>query len=285
MKSLLPSQPHHLPETLRHYVGVMSKRRRLKTPPPYSPANLSTTPLPPPTPTTQPKEESYPSTVSRSRIRRSLTPSLISGDWRPLDVPRSELSLPLTLPTGQTFRWRRTGHSQFTGVVGPHLLSLRHADEDPLGRVSFFLHDSSSSVSAAAPSALSDYLNIHISLADLWRGFAAADPRFADLSSRFDGGARVLRQDPAECVLQFLCSSNNNIARIEKMVGVLSSFGDYLGTVGGFHFHEFPTLERLSTVSEQQLREAGFGYRYIFLQGSLFDYRLESFCSDNDSYL
>lgn len=49
------------------------------------------------------------------------------------------------------------------------------------------------------------------------------------------------------------------------MVGVLSSFGEYLGTVGGFEFHEFPSLERLSLVTEQQLREAGFGYRFAFI--------------------
>lgn len=272
---MFSSSSHNLSDLLRPHGGVMSKHRRLNSPPPSSPATISTTPLPPTSPRTPLKEDSN-SVVSGSRARRSLTPSLLpsaalaGGDWQPLGIPKSELSLPLTLPTGQTFRWRRTGHSQFTGVVGPHLLSLRHADGDPLGCVSFLIHDSSlSSHVTAVPSALSDYLNLRISLTDLWRGFAAADPRFADLSRRFDGGARVLRQDPLECVLQFLCSSNNNIARIEKMVGVLSSFGEYLGTVGGFHFHEFPTLERLSAVSEQQLREAGFGYRAKYIVGAI----------------
>ncbi|XP_020594650.1 N-glycosylase/DNA lyase OGG1-like, partial [Phalaenopsis equestris] len=244
----------------------MSQRRRLKTTPPPTPVNFSITPLSPLHPTTPPKEESSSSTSFRSRTQRSLTPSLLDlaalddGDWHTLGLSRSELSLLHTLPTGQTFRWRRTGPSQFTGVVGPYLLSLKHADgdDDPSGRIHFFLHNSSDAASTRA--ALSDYLNVEISLTALWRGFSAADPRFDEIARRFDGGARVLRQDPVECVFQFLCSSNNNIARIEKMVGVLSSFGEHLGTVGGFHFHEFPTLERLSAVTEQQLREAGFGY-------------------------
>ena len=101
-----------------------------------------------------------------------------------------------------------------------------------------------------------------VSLADLWRQFAAADERFAEVSARLGGGgARVLRQDPVECVFQFLCSSNNNIARIEKMVWTLAGYGERLGEVGGFVFHRFPTIERLARVSEQELREAGFGYR------------------------
>lgn len=45
------------------------------------------------------------------------------------------------------------------------------------------------------------------------------------------------------------------------MVGFVSSLGDYLGTVEGFEFHQFPSLERLAMVSEDELREAGFGYR------------------------
>ncbi|PKA46962.1 N-glycosylase/DNA lyase OGG1 [Apostasia shenzhenica] len=229
-------------------------------------------PLSPPKPL---KKDPNFSAASRAKVRISLGPSLLpqagvaGDDWHPLDVPRSELSLPLTLPTGQTFRWRQTGPSQFTGVIGSHLVSLKHDDRDACGGVSFFLHASSSfcssSSTSAARSAIWDYLNLDISLGEMWRGFALADRRFDELSRRFGGGARVLRQDPVECVMQFLCSSNNNIARIDKMVGVLSSFGEYLGTVGGYPFHEFPSLERLSVVSEQQLRDSGFGYRAKYI--------------------
>uniref|UniRef100_A0A0D3F6A3 non-specific serine/threonine protein kinase n=1 Tax=Oryza barthii TaxID=65489 RepID=A0A0D3F6A3_9ORYZ len=82
------------------------------------------------------------------------------------------------------------------------------------------------------------------------------------------GGARVLRQDPVECVFQFLCSSNNNIARIEKMVWALAGYGERLGEVGGYQFHQFPTIERLTRVSEQELRDAGFGYRAKYIVGT-----------------
>lgn len=73
-----------------------------------------------------------------------------------------------------------------------------------------------------------------------------------------------MRQDPVECVFQFLCSSNNNIKRIEKMVSVLESHGKHLGSVGGFEFYEFPSIERLASITETELREAGFGYRSDF---------------------
>uniref|UniRef100_A0A0E0CLV3 non-specific serine/threonine protein kinase n=1 Tax=Oryza meridionalis TaxID=40149 RepID=A0A0E0CLV3_9ORYZ len=196
------------------------------------------------------------------------------GEWHPLPLSAADLSLPLTLPTGQTFLWRRTSLSplRFTGAVGPHLVSLSHLPSSD-GRLAFLLHNnggsSSSSVPAAARAALSDYLNAAVPLADLWRRFAAADARFAEVAARLGGGgARVLRQDPVECVFQFLCSSNNNIARIEKMVWALAGYGERLGEVGGYQFHQFPTIERLARVSEQELRDAGFGYRAKYIVGT-----------------
>ena len=47
------------------------------------------------------------------------------------------------------------------------------------------------------------------------------------------------------------------------MVDFVSSLGLYLGEVEGFEFHQFPSLERLSRVSEDELRKAGFGYRWV----------------------
>ena len=103
-----------------------------------------------------------------------------------------------------------------------------------------------------------------ISLSEMWEVFKASDSRFAELA-QYLGGARVLRQDPLECLIQFLCSSNNNIGRITKMVDFVSSLGNYLGSVGGFDFYEFPSLDRLSMVSVEDFREAGFGYRFNVL--------------------
>ena len=42
--------------------------------------------------------------------------------WTSLGVSRRELSLDYTLPTGQTFRWRRTGSGEYTGVIGTRVV-------------------------------------------------------------------------------------------------------------------------------------------------------------------
>ncbi|MCI12280.1 N-glycosylase/DNA lyase OGG1-like, partial [Trifolium medium] len=53
------------------------------------------------------------------------------------------------------------------------------------------------------------------------------------------------------------------------MVEYVSSLGNFLGHVEGFDFHAFPTLQQLSLVSEQQLRNAGFGYRAKYIVGTV----------------
>ncbi|KAL6899789.1 hypothetical protein ACP4OV_006447 [Aristida adscensionis] len=246
-------------------------------PPPLPPSPRQLSSTPPPTRVAETPKSGTPDHHDPPPARRRLPLTAANGDeaqeeWHPLPLSAADLSLHLTLPTGQTFLWRRTSLSplRFTGAVGPHLLSLSHL---PDGRLAFLLHAGgggrpASSVPAAR-GALCDYLNAAVPLADLWRQFAAADERFAEVAARLGGGgARVLRQDPVECVFQFLCSSNNNIARIEKMVWTLAGYGERLGEVGGFVFHQFPTTERLARVSEQELREAGFGYRAKYIVGT-----------------
>lgn len=155
-------------------------------------------------------------------------------------------------------------------------MSLKHLQN---GEVAYFFHNGGESESegdgvVAVDDAngklalLLEFLNVGICLAELLDGFAASDQRFAELVPVL-AGARVLRQDPLECLVQFLCSSNNNIGRITRMVDYISSLGDYVGSVEGFPFYQFPSLERLAMVSEQELREAGFGYRAKYIVGTV----------------
>ncbi|KAL6077935.1 8-oxoguanine glycosylase ogg1 [Balamuthia mandrillaris] len=94
---------------------------------------------------------------------------------------------------------------------------------------------------------------------------------FRDIGPRFYG-LRLLRQDPLECLVSFICSQNNNIGRIMKMVEALCKeygdcliAGDHKANSTGMPFHAFPTLQQLCDVSESRLRELGFGYRARYI--------------------
>ncbi|VDP02140.1 unnamed protein product [Soboliphyme baturini] len=88
-------------------------------------------------------------------------------------------------------------------------------------------------------------------------------------------GIRVIRQDPVECLFSFICSSNNNIARISGMVArMCERFGEEVEVSGvavedrneRAKFYDFPTVDRLAQQDVADiLTQLGFGYRAKFV--------------------
>lgn len=118
---------------------------------------------------------------------------------------------------------------------------------------------------------LRDLFALWVPLGELHARFSALDGRYAQLHEHLPG-ARVMRQDPLECLVSFICSSNNNIQRISQMVDALcEELGEPLYPEPGVpnedlpkgtpFFRSFPTLNSLKHISEQRLRELGLGYR------------------------
>ena len=102
---------------------------------------------------------------------------------------------------------------------------------------------------------ISNYFQLSISSRELVHEWLKQD-----LDIDMDG-VRILRQDPLETLLAFICSSNNNISRISKMMNQLCRhYGNLLGSYRGHEHHTLPTLESLSG-EEETLRGLALGYR------------------------
>ena len=72
---------------------------------------------------------------------------------------------------------------------------------------------------------------------------------------------KILRQDPWECLISFICSSNSNIKRISKNIEDISiEFGNKI-TFNGKDRYSFPSAITLSNTTEQKLRNLGLGFR------------------------
>lgn len=114
---------------------------------------------------------------------------------------------------------------------------------------------------------LKHYLNLEPDLTALYEQWSASDKNFAKKAPRFTG-VRILKQDAWEALIGFICSSNNNIARISQMVHKLCiHYGPLLGHVDDEPYHDFPQPNALAQAGvEETLRALGFGYRakYIY---------------------
>ena len=164
------------------------------------------------------------------------------------------LDLPLTLTCGQAFRWRQDLGSTWSGVGGGAELRVASDDEalhfevrgaDP-GRealVRYFRldeHPESHLVHAAG-------------LRDI--------PGFTELL-----GMRLLRQEPWETLVSFICSAASNVRKISGGVeGMAARWGE---PIPGSDRRAFPSPERLARVRERDLRSLGIGFRAPYVLGT-----------------
>jgi N-glycosylase/DNA lyase len=74
-------------------------------------------------------------------------------------------------------------------------------------------------------------------------------------------GLRILRQDPWECLIAYICATYKNIPAIKQMLfNIAKNFGEKK-VLDGYMFYTFPTAEKLAKTNLKELAECGLGYR------------------------
>ncbi|KAJ3568639.1 hypothetical protein NP233_g5580 [Leucocoprinus birnbaumii] len=203
-----------------------------------------------------------------------------------LHIPTAQLNLAAVLKCGQSFRWSilplpttESGPThEYRLCLRDRVVCLRQAPDTLFYRAAF--PDPQPAPNDLAKrdietvAWLKDYFQLDIDLVRLYDQWSERDKVFARFRDRFTG-IRILKQDPWENVVSFICSSNNNISRITKMVqGLCNHYSPPLLSLPDpsspdllLPYHPFPPPSRLSqTDVSSTLRALGFGYRAEFIQ-------------------
>ena len=166
-----------------------------------------------------------------------------------LHISPDELNLTHTLTPGQAFRWKEDEQGRWTGVVGRRVVTLWREGNNlnyevvPKGDAGF----------------VEDYFRLDVKLEDVYREFRQADETLARAIGRFKG-LRVLRQDPEETLLSYICSTANSVTRITNSVEQLSK--RYGERIAGTEHYSFPTVEALAKAGPDELaKTCGLGFR------------------------
>ncbi|KAG9295997.1 hypothetical protein G9A89_011849 [Geosiphon pyriformis] len=199
--------------------------------------------------------------------------------WRCLQTAPEELRLDTTLKCGQSFRWKLSGEDEWSCAFKGRLVTLRQTQTSVLFRTYPSHSKSFSSNSPKKQTAhqiqqdldrmqtfLTEYFQLHLKLTECYERWSAADQNFAKVARQFQG-IRMLRQDPVENLICFICSSNNNISRISQMIEKLCrTYGNKVYTLNGEDYYDFPTLEKLAQSNvDDELKKLGFGYRAKYI--------------------
>lgn len=195
-------------------------------------------------------------------------------------------------------RWRKSGDDEWSCALHGRILSLRQDQSYLYYRAVFPASiDAPPTPPASAPPStvelddddteafLQHYLNLGPNLTGLYEQWSTADLNFKKKAPKFTG-VRILKQDAWEALVGFICSSNNNIARISQMVlhykpamitrkltEVLDQmeklcvhYGPLIGHIDSQPYYDMPSPASLTHPKvEAHLRELGFGYRAKYL--------------------
>ena len=149
-----------------------------------------------------------------------------------------------TINSGQVFLWKKI-NSKWYGINGKKTLIL----EDKLDVKSreihnFFRYDD-------------DFQKIKKQL--------SKDNVMKKAISNFPG-MRILRQDPFQCYISFIVSSNSNIPNIQTRLQKLSQRFGERKMIDGMEFFLFPKPEKLANASIADIAKCGLGYRTKYVK-------------------
>ena len=166
-----------------------------------------------------------------------------------------------SLESGQAHRWaypKDGDDGWYTGVVRGNLVRIRQTDD----RVEF--RCAPSDEAAFAPR-LAEYFRFDDDISKIY-DVINQDERVAAMVRQYPG-LRVLRTEPWECLVAFICSATSNIPRIhQNMESISRAFGSPV-SLNGWTRHTFPTPADLAEAGEAELRRLGLGFRapYVHL--------------------
>ncbi len=176
-------------------------------------------------------------------------------NWRAIRLSRT-FDLESSLESGQAFRWRRMEDADFgryyEGVAFGNLIHVRQEESSVSFRSSPGPNDSIGTL-------LEDFLGLSHDIDAICEELSA-DHIVAAAMAEYPG-MRILRQEPWECLVSFICSANNNIARISRNVeDIATEFGE---SIYGSDTQRkaFPSPSVIADAGEGALRELGLGFR------------------------
>ncbi len=211
-----------------------------------------------------------------------------------VSFPGRDYDLAATLSSGQAFRWRQVGDA-WEGIISGHHFRLRQTP----AAITAELLGASSTASTPDPTHASrithhahHFLQLDTDLPAILATFPDDEPMRASIAAC--RGLRLLRQEPWECLVSFICSSTKQIVQIQQIIALLCErFGEPIPVaanvrrlhsslrpetpdlrpnakseppyVGCYPAFAFPTAARLAACSEAELRTCKMGFRAPYI--------------------
>jgi N-glycosylase/DNA lyase len=153
--------------------------------------------------------------------------------------------LDVTLCCGQVFRWDKIGEWWY-GVAGKKVFKIRQLGE----KVEF---------ANIEWKFVENYFGLNVDLENI--NAQVNKDEHIEKALKAYWGLRLIRQDPWECLISYICATYKSIPAIKHM---LNNMAQKFGKKINFEeraFYTFPECKTLAGATEQELAACGLGYR------------------------
>ncbi len=156
-----------------------------------------------------------------------------------------KINLENTINSGQVFLWKRNQNNWY-GINGKDVLRINNS-----GKIKSFSKQKI------------DYFREKDNLKEILTTISK-DKTTKQAVKKYLG-LRLLRQDPFQCFISFIVSSNSNIQKIKTCLeNICKNFGEKV-LFENKEFFLFPQPKNLASASIQEIRNCGTGYRSNFI--------------------
>ena len=160
-------------------------------------------------------------------------------------VDYCKINLENTINSGQVFLWKQHQNNWF-GVNGQDVLRITDS-----GKIKSYAKQKI------------DFLREKDNLEEILR-MISKDKTTRQAVKKYLG-MRLLRQDPFQCLISFIVSSNSNIPKIKTCLeNICKNFGEKI-FFENKEFFLFPEPKILASASIQEIKNCGTGYRSKFI--------------------
>lgn len=172
-----------------------------------------------------------------------------------LDLGTIPFNIDSTLRCGQVFRWRKDGN-KWRGIVDKTLLEI--SQRRNILTCNLF------------PAMKQEIIHRYFRLNDDLPGISNSINKDQIIGKALTQlyGLRLIRQDPWECLISFICASFANIPRIKTMIHNLCRTFGHRVTYDGYAEYLFPSPRQLASASINQLLACNLGYRAKYVKAA-----------------
>ena len=161
---------------------------------------------------------------------------------------RNQFSIDIdnSINSGQVFLWEKCG-SDWYGINGQDILKINK-----------------NAVIKSIQNSKTDFFRKNDNMQEIIKSISK-DKTVKKAIKQYEG-LRIFKQDPFQCMISFIISSNSNIQKIKNSLEkITKKFGEKV-EIQNKEFFLFPKPEKLARASIEEIKKCGVGYRAPFIK-------------------